>query len=748
MTRTTTALALTGILFLLVGCPEADDPADDDTTGDDDTGDDDTGDDDADEGWISILEELDHRGDAGAHPGDIRDYQYRYDGQTLELRLTSYFEFDDEDPDLGFAMCYETHGGDRGCLHYDFLFGDRLWCGTRSTGGVPLDCPSLFHEDDGPSSIVLGFNPADLGFGLECRFAGEAVLYSESAQEYLDWAPDGGPVDFEFGDRPFLDFSTWTPDDSSGGDGNGQIDPGETVDLALELTNRGCGPSGGGLTAQASIDPLSTASALMTTAATTLAGGAAVDAGDPAPGDSPLQLQIDPGAVAGQDLLFHLKIMDDAGHVWTVSLPRQVLSYPQVAPETLLLEDAVNNMGPLDIASVSYEVTGTELIFRIDSHNELTDCPADTFLFLEVPAVDHLDQFVLFPYETSTGELAGTLYHEVIAGSTEFFPIADLSTFECPGDGNYLRLGTELDRLGSPEGLYFYVVTEGTADPLYVNGPWWQYAEDYAPDGVEDGGPLARVLLGRGPFLEPSHFWLTEVSGDGDPFVDDGEVWDWDVRLDNLGAGPAQTVTMEWSDDSPHVTLPSWAQPFDPIGPGETGWSTAPVTFQVGPGATEGEEISFVGLETANGVQTYHEDRGMPGVVIGGSVGDHTGGATVAAAGGTVMDFTDSADNAYDAPACAGGVAAARDHVVAFLLTEGQQLTAELSYYPGGPDAVLYISDDPDAPDLNCLAGADLGQDETETLVFDVPADGVYYLVVDGVEVDAGWPYTLTVTSP
>ena len=96
-----------------------------------------------------------------------------------------------------------------------------------------------------------------------------------------------------------------------------------------------------------------------------------------------------------------------------------------------------------------------------------------------------------------------------------------------------------------------------------------------------------------------------------------------------------------------------------------------------------------------------------------------------------VGDTTAMADDYADPSNCTGWSAAGNDAVFAIDLAGNQQLIADLTYLTADPDAVMYISDDPSAPDTACLDGVDDVYDGTESLTFTAPGPATYYLVID-----------------
>ena len=114
---------------------------------------------------------------------------------------------------------------------------------------------------------------------------------------------------------------------------------------------------------------------------------------------------------------------------------------------------------------------------------------------------------------------------------------------------------------------------------------------------------------------------------------------------------------------------------------------------------------------------------------------------------GVLLGDTSTYADDYDDPSpCTGYQAAGRDAVYAVDLVVGQQILAVLEYAQGGPDAVLYLSDDPTNPDSACLEGADLGLGESESLTYTATTAGTHYVVVDGYSWGFGHIYQLTLT--
>lgn len=733
-------LALTPLLVGVECSGIGDDDAtdDDDFTDDDDTApDDDTPDDDdtTGPGWEDVFEDADPEGDS-EHPGvDVMRYQYWHDAGVLSLRMWSWLPFDDDDPDLAVRM-YVGDGSRSYCLVYDNVSPvpapSQLWTTTDELAiWTRLDAPtSLVMDQDTAYSLALGLDLADTELG-GCRLAGgvevvDAVGAGDAAPDSL-WT-SGHWADLALTDVLDLSLDGFAVDDALGGDGDGILEPGETVSLVPTVRNDGCGPATVHfLMGVLAVDPASTAAGELTAAGAMFNGGNPLEMGQTASADSELSFTLDPGAAAGDVLALILEMQDDDGPIQDLVLPPLRVDYPAQVATTDLFADPDDVAADFDIAGVSYAVTWTELQVRVSSHGTHgADQEVDVLLDVDRDGnADHL----LSTYDAVTGGFTGAHYR---AEDGAWVRGGALSTLDFAAGSSHVLFGVDLAQIDRPDFALLHAVSVGPSG----------IEMDYAPDDPGDGDSLGIVACVAEPWLEVLGAEWTEVSGDGDVDVDPGETWGLRVEVRNRGSASAPAVGGILSSPSGDLIVDGAELDFGELGIGATAWSESTLLSTDPAASTTVPYTLDLALSSDN--LTW---SGQVDLALGPRPSDGTDAAPLLAEPVSLYgDATAFSDDWRDAAACTGAEAPGRDAVVALALDSGQAVTANLVYSPGVQDALLYLSDDPLDPAGACLVGANDRSDEEETLFWTAPAPGTYYLVVDGLHEDHGGGYVLTLS--
>lgn len=128
-------------------------------------------------------------------------------------------------------------------------------------------------------------------------------------------------------------------------------------------------------------------------------------------------------------------------------------------------------------------------------------------------------------------------------------------------------------------------------------------------------GATPKALLTAGAAIP------AEVSGDGDAFVENNEVWSLTIPLTNIGAVAATVVNGVLSSPTPGVTIQSASSAYPNLGVSATGNNATPFRFLVGPAVPCGSSIQFVLTVTYTGgisPQTFNFSigTGSPGAPV------------------------------------------------------------------------------------------------------------------------------------
>ncbi len=558
-------------------------PDDDDATGDDDTtaGDDDSAGDD-DTPWADVLPEVDPEGDAGDTAVDLRNLQ-AHAGDDLALRTTAWQPFDDGDDGVWLGV---TVG--HGSLAHRLTWAPaedeslQLWS-SANRWAEPLDPPpSLGWEADLEIGIVLAADLDDLGLGGSCELLAR-VEAGCGGGSCADVAPDdGAPVPFvaDAGIPPTVTAVEPAVDDSGGGDGDGILDPGEYVELAIVLGNTGCDATGGELAATLSIHPDSTADAALLTDEATY-GQDPIAPGQDASPDAPVELALGAGAEPGQRLLVQLEVTDADGGSWTTLSPPLIVGKPREEPLAQVMVDGDDAGTDFDAALVTYTLVDGELLLSVFSYGVHSGDQA-----VEVHLDTDLDGFadwILASHDPDAGTFTGSIH--TFDPWDGWLPVGPPSTFAFASGTDHLLIGVPLATLGDPTfALLSHVVVYDPAGD----------AVDTVPDDATPGetSGMGLIATADAPFLRYASTQLTEIEGDGDGEVEAGELWSLKVQLFNDGPAVAAGATGTLSSADPLVALTDADLTFGPADPdGGTAWSLTGATVDVDPSTPAGSEI-------------------------------------------------------------------------------------------------------------------------------------------------------------
>lgn len=581
------------LIALLLAC---DGPADDDDSapGDDDTsaGDDDSSDDDDSVPWSDVLPEVDPEGDAGGTILDLRNLQFRA-GDDLALRATGWEPFEDTDEALWLGV---TVGDGSLAQRLTWIPGEaeplQLWS-SANRWAEPLDTPpSLTWEADLDIALVLSASLADLGLDGRCELDG-LVEAGCAGEDCADVAPDdGAPVSFglDAGIPSTVEARQPTIDDGGGGNGDGILDPGEYVEIAVAIGNTGCESTGGELAALLSIHPDSTADAA-------LLGESAAYGQDPlAPGqsvapDAPVEVALGAGTEPGQRLVLQLDVSDGDGGSWTAIAPALIVGKPREEPLAQVSMDGDDADTPFDAALVTYSLVDSELLISVFSYG-VHDGDQVVEIHLDTDLDGFADQ-ILSSLDPDSGAFSGSVR---VFDPWDGWVAAEPPTTVAFGAGSdHMLLGVPLSTLGDPTFalLTRVVVADAGGDPV-----------DLVPDEPVPGetGSMGLIATADAPFLRFESTQLTEIAGDGDGDVEAGESWSLKVQLRNDGPADALDAAGTVASTDPLFTLSDADLVFGPADPdGGTAWSLTGVTVDVDPSAPAGAEADLELPVTAAG---------------------------------------------------------------------------------------------------------------------------------------------------
>ena len=718
-------LLLAAITVGCVGCPGPEEilPDDDTAMPDDDTTvtDDDTAmqdDDTAEQGcetaaeWTDLLEDADPQGDAGGYLVDIQNLQYQTDGDFLALRTTSWAAFDATDPAMMVEM-YVSDGVTSHALAFDNVSPApgplQLW--SNSNGWAePLPLPASMCVSAEEQALVLGADLADLGFDQAVTL--ETWVGADIYQGYADEAPDGA---FDYAihavvvlqEIPDVTLLAVELDDTVSGDGDGVIDPGETIHVTCEVANVGYGATGSGLTGVLSLIEGATAAVEWTSDTASANSGDPLDVGGQATIE--FTLVVDAGALAGQALQFALQLIDDAGNEWSLgSAAYAVAMIP-------LLSDGADLDAPFDPAGVYYAVAGDDLQLMVTSHTP-HDADQAVHLYLDVDRDGSADH-ALSSLDVDAEDYSGGVYARDSGG---FVRTGDPSEFDFTSGRGYLYCRVPVADLSAMVAAHLYVVA-------YDQSGW--PPPDYVPDDPTVTGDLGAFQVAVAPFIVLDSVALEEHLGDGDPYADPGETWRAILTVRNAGTSDALAVVGELSSTVSEISVVQGTMSFGAVAMEQTAAGAPESLLAISPTAPETWIYTLDLTVVADGL-TYGLDLDFP---LGTQASDLAADAPLLAVDSTVVgDTTWLADDYQDPSDCTLYTASGNDGAYGVSLLAGETLDLDLQYDSPGPDAVLYVSDDATAPDLNCLAGVDAEFGEHESFTFVAPQDDVYYVLVDG----------------
>ena len=645
-------------------------------------------------------------------PFDVSAIHTLVDGADLLVLVTSY-DAHDADQEVDFHLDTDldgvtdrtlstyntqTQGYDGGVYEYDPVAGYTL-----------LSSPTPFLFDAGSYHLLAGMALADLGDPLAAEVYGLSISLDGSLADY---APDGSESgDWElmvFQEVPQVELVTLALDDTGGGDGDGILEVGETIDVTVEIANTGFGDTGANVTGVLGTGPANVAVLNTLADTSTFGGGAPIAPGDSAVADDVYRFVVLPASDTGDLLQLSLDVTDGDGNTWTLT------SAPTaVGMETALL-DPDDLADPFDNAALLWTVDGGELLVMVTSH-DAHDGDQMVTVYMDTD-LDGEYEVALSTLDEDLGTFDGGLYvWDDLAGEY----VQDvLSTFDFTAGTQYALMGAMMADIGDPvlaQALVF------TYDVAYAGA-------DYAPDDPSVEEDLALMAFAAAPYAVLTDSVLVEQTGNGDALIDPGEVWELDLQATNVGLYDAAAVTGTLSYTGGDATVLQGALDFGGLLAGETGWALGTAVVEIDAGApANGSLLLDLDLD-ADG--TASED--VVALDLGLVPADLAVDAPLVPSWGVYEgDTTLMADDYGDPSACTGYTAAGNDGVFAIDLTAGQTLDVDLEYTTADPDAVVYISDDPTAPDTACLDGADSNLDGTESMSFTAPADGIYYLVID-----------------
>ena len=678
--------------------------------------------------WIDLLDGPDTFGDASGYLLDVEWFQFRFDGQELQFRVASYTSFLDDDPDLAVDI-FLTDDVQAHVLAWNVVDADpdpmELWVYEDGYFTATEPVASQVQQDDTPVSLVLGVDPTELGYDGDAS-TGLAVGRHEG---YPDLAPDSEDyVEFCYlldavlqGDGGF--------DDSVGGDGDGIIEPGETIELDLDVVNRCLGATDTNMVGTLAPAPASTASVTMVQDTVSFNGGAALGPMEQGPGDAAFVFEVDPATDEGTVLVFELTIADASGREWQLYTTPWILEYPVQLSRRTVLTDGDDFSEPFDIAEIAYAVIGDDLFIEVTSHDPHgADQEVDLLLDTDV---DGVYEYLVSTIDMMDGDFSGAIYE--LEDDSYYYYLDETADTEFTAGSDYLLFEIPLADLGYPSVIAAYTLAFADA------GLDW----DSAPDSGTALQDHAVMPLYDAAWLVPVDVDIEEVSGDGDDTIEPGETHAASFDVVNLGLSDAPQCLGTLFSFDPDVAVATAAIDAGPV-PAGTTITTGPLwAFELAAGAPASDVVQIGVIMDAGGLW----DSGWFDVTTGPVGGDTCAQAPVLDASVVLGGSTLYALNDYSDPsACTSYAAIGPDVVYALDLSAGQTVTADLEYAAGGGDAVLYISTDPGQPDTNCLAGADLNVDETETLTFTASTTGIHYLVVDAYDIWNGGEFELALT--
>jgi hypothetical protein len=210
------------------------------------------------------------------------------------------------------------------------------------------------------------------------------------------------------------------------GNGDGYADPGETVELRLVARNAGSLPTGGALTAVASVSALSTAPFVVLGGGTTGFGATPIAAGDTATAASPILVEVDAAARMGDTMLFDV-VFEAASDAWDERAGVDVTAIPWLpCPAAEDAEgDEVSGVG-FDLRGCDYRSDDTLLQIRVSAWRPFDPSTQSLWMFVyEVPSLYSVEYVPPAPAVLESGcvggdDLATSIPIQVDMGTGEF----------------------------------------------------------------------------------------------------------------------------------------------------------------------------------------------------------------------------------------------------------------------------------------------------------------------------------------
>jgi len=309
--------------------------------------------------------------------------------------------------------------------------------------------------------------------------------------------------------------SKWRVDDTARagiqGNGDGVINPGESVGLYLTLKNRG-GQNAGAVTVA-----VTTADAYVTIGGAGATALASIPRWGAAEGATPIALAISPAAPVGHAIAFHAVIGEEHGGSWEGDFEISVGLYgPALRVASFVIDDDMEQQSQGNSDGLVQLGEQTELRVTLRNDGDAGASGVQAVITTQDPYVVISDESELYP-----GIPAG--------GSASCDADFDLSVIAgCP-DGHVARLNLQItDDAG-------HVWTDFVEFPVYVPAPEVRYSWSRVAADSGSGG----------------------IAGDGG--VSPGETAELEVTLANLSLGPASGVQASISSADPQIHVTSSA---------------------------------------------------------------------------------------------------------------------------------------------------------------------------------------------
>ncbi|MDP7112846.1 MAG: hypothetical protein QGH45_12830, partial [Myxococcota bacterium] len=312
---------------------------------------------------------------------------------------------------------------------------------------------------------------------------------------------------------------------------------------------------------------------------------AALDPGDTATDDSGFELVVLPNSHTGDLLQLELAVTDDDGNAWTVTGPLLAIGMAQA------LVDGDDLADPFDVAGLLWAEDGGELTLMVTSH-DAHDADQMTTVYLDAD-LDGAFEFALSTLDQAAGTYDGGLYvWDDLAGE---YVQDTLSSFDFAAGSQFALMGAAMADLGDPVLLRAFVMTYDVSG-LNI---------DYAPDDPSIDGDLGVLGLDNVPFILLDDSALFEQTGNGDDFVDPGELWELELAVLNAGLFDAAAVTGLLSYSGPEAAVFGGSLDFGSLAAGDSAWGLAPAVIEIDAGAPATGSLVFRTRSSANRFRSW-----------------------------------------------------------------------------------------------------------------------------------------------